>query len=359
MKSIFLIKTPLQLLNAIEAKRYFNINTADSILVLMADRKSQSQLYQLASNENSWGDVVDLNDESLLYSKLSNNVNKKPFIDKIFKLKIFKRSFFYIIKLNKLALTISEAEYIFVGHAKYMYMRHFSNILKHKKTVLLDDGNATIKIAKERMANIKLASTIRRKSKIKLFFKKKIHGLNDNEYKDLTYFTIYDIVCGSNDQIVKNTYKHIRSDINDHGISDAVYFVGSPISETRILSQEKYIEYLKRIKIYYKSKKIFYISHRRESPENLAAISESIGIEVIGFEYPLEYQLAVIGPRPKVLASFISSALDSCSLIFGNKIQIVAFEVVLSEGPFQEEIKSIYENYRMSENNNILVESNY
>ncbi len=101
------------------------------------------------------------------------------------------------------------------------------------------------------------------------------------------------------------------------------------------------------------------MSHRREQKNNLTEISNELDIDVVTFDYPIDYQLAIVGPRPCILASFISSALDSCGLIFGDTIKIVAFKLDLADSPMKDEIESIYKVYETDKNTAVSIESNF
>jgi len=355
MKSIFLVKTPLQLLNAVEAKHHYRLITENCIVVLMADRKSQSQLTNLAKGLNEWGCVVALNDISL--------VAKNPFLDNELEkrnLKILSKSFLYVWRLNKISRYLKEVDYIFVGYARYVYMKHFVNVTRHNKLVLLDDGHATILLAKERNDKQKLVRQKQQyKHKIKCFLKKSIQGLNDNDYEKLEYFTIYDVITNNKDSVAKHNYLYLRKSLGRSNTSNEVYFVGSPISEIGILSQSDYLKHLKRVKQFYVDYKLVYIAHRRENPLYLEEITRELGIDVVHFEYPIEYQMLAVGPRPRILASFISSALDSCSLIFEDEIEIISFKIELQDCIDKEEIENIYDAYMKNKSPNFSVITEY
>jgi len=359
MKSVFLVKTPLQLLNAIEARHHYELKKQDCVVILMADRKSQKQLRNLAQAVDEWGDVLDLNDAPLLFLDPLKNVNADSLFNNFWKLKIFNRSIFYVHRLNRISKCLGEVEYFFVGYARYVYMKHLVNITPHRKIVSLDDGNATLELAKERGFSPNNIKSLPLKKKIKLFLRKYIQGLNSNEFSRLEFFTIYNIDLDRKDSLVKHNFSYLKSRIENISRTEEVYFIGSPLSETGIVSKSSLLENLKRVKSYYKGKNIVYISHRRESEINLKEISRELGMKVIQFEYPIEYQLAMKGPRPVVLASFISSALDSCSLIFGDTMRVVAFRLDLVDSPRQDEINSIYDSYESDNNSKVVVESNY
>ncbi len=356
MKNVFLVKTPLQLLNAIEARYYYKLKGESCVLILMADRKSQIQLAGMARMSGEWGSVVDLNCVPVFFENPLTNINKHSFLNKIWRLKLLRRSFFYVWRLNRISEFLGEVNYFFVGYERYIYMKHLVNITAHKKTVLLDDGNATLQLAKERSKGLSDGRSVLLKSRIKLFLKKNIQKINDSNYDRLEFFTIYDISPGVQDSVVRNNFEHLRSDVMFFKKTNEIYFIGSPISESGIISQCEYLNHLKKVRNFYKSSEFIYISHRRESEGNLEKISREIDSRVERFDYPIEYQLSVMETRPLIMASFISSALDSCSLIFGDTMKIIAFKLNLETSPVKDEILSIYEEYESNKNISVIAE---
>ena len=357
-KSIFLVKTPLQLLNAIEAKYYYNLNIDDCVLIVMGDRKNLPQLLKLADAVDEWGKVLVLNNVNLFFGSPFKESNS--FLSKlIIKSKIFNKSIYNVRRLNNVSHYLGEVKYIFLGYPRYVYMKHFANITPHEKIIALDDGNVTIELANERNKSLVIANNQSIKQKLKMHGKKMIQRVSDKDLSELTFFTIYDISPGEHDNVEENKFTHLRSNVDLLPVSNEVYFLGGPVSEVGIISQESYLSYLKKVKAYFSSMEIVYIAHRRELPVNLDRIKNELGFKVVLFEYPIEYQLAYIGPVPKVLASFFSSALDSCRVIFSDRLKIKSFMLDLTGSPMQAQIEPIYDNFQSNEDDNFKVITDY
>lgn len=358
MKSIFLVKTPLQLLNAIEAKHHFKLNKENCILVVMGDRKNLPQMQALERESFEWGVVVFLNEVPLLFGNLFG-LNTDSWLDRLWKSKFFSKSVFNVRRLNRISKAISEAEYIFIGYARYIYMRHFVNVTPHKNVCLLDDGNATIQDASDRSDGETKSNRKSIKYDIKTSLKKKLLGVDNAESESLLFFTMYDVMAGPKDSVVKNEYSYIRSKLKNDEETNDVYFLGGPLPGANIISKESYIDHLTRVKKYFSDKKIIYVAHRRESQSFLNELSEELDLEVVLFDYPVEYQFAMLGPRPKIMASFVSSALDSCRSIFKDKMKIISFRLDLEGSLARGEFEKIYKNFESNSNENFLVEKDY
>ncbi|MFK5947615.1 MAG: hypothetical protein QM500_02450, partial [Methylococcales bacterium] len=124
-------------------------------------------------------------------------------------------------------------------------------------------------------------------------------------------------------------------------------------------TEDEYLMQLSKVKKYFGLKPLIYIAHRRDSEDKLDVIKTKLGIKVVLFDYPIEYQLAFIGPRPIVLTSFFSAALDSCRLIFGKKLKIISFKLDMENSPKREKVESIYTSYESYINDSFIVESDY
>jgi alpha-2,8-polysialyltransferase (POLYST) len=358
MKNVFLVKTPLQLLNAMEAKYFFNLDKKQCVLIIMGDRKSQHQLLMLSEAVDEWEDVIVLNNVCLFFGNPFNKCNSFWF--KCFgRINFFNKSIFNIRRLNKISRYIGDVDYIFLGYVKYVFMRHFANITPHKKIYLLDDGSATLIVANQRNQGITVDSDIGFKGWLKLFVKKFFQGIKSQDLKHYNYFTMYDIDSSADDLIVRNDYRYLRSSSELLPVTSDIYFIGGPLSEVGMLSQDSYFDHLRRVQKFYSGKKIIYVAHRRESKDKLDKIKTELDFEVKLFDYPIEYQLAFVGPRPEIVASFVSTALDSCRIIFSKKIKLVSFKLESQNGSRRKQLKLMYKSYESHVGEYFTVVSNY
>ena len=324
----------------------------------MGDRKNLPQMQALESEGLEWGTVVYLNEVPLAFGD-PLGLGHDSWLDGVWSSKFFSKSIFNVRRLNRISQAISEAEYIFIGYARYIYMRHFVNVTAHKKVCLLDDGNATIQDAYDRRDGKASYNRKNFKYDVKAKLKKIFQGVDNTESESLLFFTIYDVVPGLKDEVVENEFRYIRSKLNSVQETNDVYFLGGPLPGANIISEDSYIDHLKRVKNYFSGSKIIYVAHRRESAAMLKEISEKLKFEVVLFEYPIEYQLAMLGPRPKIMASFVSSALDNCRSIFKDKMRIISFNLDLEGSPARTEFEKIYKNYEQNVSEHFFIEKEY
>ena len=227
-------------------------------------------------------------------------------------------------------------------------MRHFANLANVSEIVALDDGTATLQFAAWR--NQGRWGRKQRLGKVaSLRLKRTFLGLRDSLPAQLTFFSVYDIEVSPHDRVVKNTFMDLRARADELPQDDTIFFLGGPLVEAGILSEEEYRWHLQKVASYFSNRKVTYVAHRREKWERVELIGRVLGWEVRLFDYPIEFQLAVVGPRPQILASFFSSALENCHIIFGDRLPIYTF--TLSDRQFArkaergESIKIVCDRY--------------
>jgi len=356
MKSVFLVKSPLQLLNAIEAKHYFKVPKKDCVLIVMADRKSQYQLLNLVKLKAEWGTVIVLNEVNLFFGN-PIETNDYGWFKRLWMGDVLKKSIFNVRRINRIRKYLPEVKYIFVGYINYVYMVHYVNVTKHDEVLLLDDGNVTFEFSRHRKNNE--ARNLSAIKKLKMFLKRYLQGLESEVVKHVCFFTMYDIESSGNDCVVKNNYSHIKSQISNSQLTGNIFFLGSPLCEVGVVSSNDYLKNLSKVINYYGKSNVTYIAHRRESPERLEEIKQCLDIRVMYLELPIESYLATTNSMPKIVSSFISSALDSCRVIFGEKLTVVSFKLHITDSKEIDKIEKAYKSYEDKVNENFYIIYDY
>ena len=359
MKSAFLVKSPLQLLNAIEAKHHFSLEASDCVVIIMGDRKSYPQMLELVKSSGEWSKVLILSSVNIILGNyLDGYLGKEiPEIKEDLMGKIKKNSIFTVWRLNKVASLLKEVKYLFLGDYRNIYMRHFANKLIFEEVVLLDDGTATFQIADERKRGIKNQALLSLKKRLKIRIRATLQGLELSELDKVVFFSCYKVSLGKKDTIVENDFNYLRHKSRAVKNVDEVYFIGGPIVEAEIMTEKEYFEHMRKVIEYFKNYKVVYVAHRRENSEKLDRLQNNLGVPVILFDYPIEYQLSMVGPKPSILASFYSSALENCRLIFRESMLVVAFRLMGDNYKSQHTINAVYEYLSTKESNYFMLRS--
>ncbi|WP_348799457.1 hypothetical protein [Flavobacterium adhaerens] len=329
--SIFLIESPLQLFNAIEAKNYFNLKNCKLIVVYSLNDYSNTQIDQLLDYYSNWNEIYKI----------------FPIEKKYFRIRITK----YIIdELKKISEVIKNVYYLFIGDYRPDFMIHFGNIVKCNKLIILDDGTATIDIMKDYL-------NVDKKRKLKFFLKKYLFDFKLNKNNDVEFFSIYSNLL-LNHKIIHNSYQYFREETIARSINEnKVIFLGSCIVELRAIEQDKYFLYLSKIKEYFSNKEIIYIPHRRESELKLELIENEMNIKIEKTASIIELYLIKTKNLPFAVTGFFCSALLNLNILFDGKILINSFYI--NNDDFNEKYAKRFESMYKYYKNNLEIVDNY
>ena len=329
MVNVFLIETPFQLLNAIEAKNYFEL--ANNHLVIRLGVGLTREAFEPLIKQGDWDRVqyVTLEYENL---EFESRLLGKKLSDRVRGYRYEYQQYANRRKLDAIMNSFGRVKNIFLGN--YLkdwkqYMRHFANNLRYESLYLLDDGTDIIQVNNERK-NAPLAKYNTKRpgswfSRIKAMYHETIIDWNDKDAERVTFFTAYDLEVRDGDLLIRNEYRYLRKIAANTVPSDEILFLGQCLVEDRYMKDEFYLDYLRRIKEYFAGEKLVYVPHPRESSEIIDKIKKSLKLEIKRIHVPIEYEISIRGNAPKVLASFFCSALENCRVILGQHIKIKAF----------------------------------
>jgi hypothetical protein len=343
--NVFLIETPHQLINAIEAKCFFNLKNNYLFILLHSDYPMSA--YRRLVSDGDWDKIIyeNLNHENKFSSFLKYKIKSERLISYIETLELIALR----NRLDKLSKSIGEVENLFLGNYMINYMRHFANKTKYESLYLLDDGTATLLVYNEREKNNDGLTKINL-TKLKKVMLKKIVGLNSDHPDNLTYFTTYDLKENNKDRFIKNNYEYMKSRALKTKNDDLVYFLGM----TAILegfSDENYFNYMQKVIKYFSNQNLIYIPHKLEPENRIEALKSFLSLKIQKIDVPIEYYLGIFGNIPKILSSFFSSALENCRVIFGNSLNIKVFYVDPEKFPNKPEfVRSVYQYYESKTN---------
>jgi hypothetical protein len=319
---IYVIDTPLQLLNAIEARHHFA--SERSLLVILTSPPFPKRLFAALIDGQLWDAFiwVQIRDQSPAVNAVAR---KSLFRRKGAEYYEYFRQFRRRQRLNEIARSHGRVKKLFVGNYFQEYMRHFANQVDCEELLLLDDGTDALRVNEARRqltgtaeggAVVKLKSAVHRL----------LHDWNSRQAASVTFFTVYDIASKSGDRVVRNEYRHLRASVADLPAADHVLFLGQCLVDDGWMSEENYLAHLTKVGNYYQGRRLVYVRHPRESESIIGAVRCRLNWEVVRYNLPIECQLAREG-APNEIASFFCSALDNCRLIFGQRLQVTAFYV--------------------------------
>jgi hypothetical protein len=298
-QSIFLARTPLQLLICNEAQQQFGIGPNQSALVLFTD--FIPSLSQVNNNliASQWFKV-----HRVFFAGTKKNGPMVLLLKALGLLRLFC-----------LTVRYKHIDTLFIGHIDDVWMRFFVKRVKAKNTVLLEDGIATLAIAARRYgSNENDPFPLHQNKPGKGFFRNNIFeerllGNQNVTLSSLTFFTAYkSIEVNAHDRIVENRFLCLKEKaVRKQVPVNEVWFIGQPLVERGIISKKEIIALLTKVKNRWGStNEYFYVIHRSErSPQYL----NEVGYKTISFDNPIEVVLTQQHGLPRVIGSVNSSAL--------------------------------------------------
>ena len=297
---LYVISSPLQLINAIEARDYFSHSGQDALIYIYRKQADLDQVRGLI--DKNWCDV------------------------QYFRLNSFRRLFYPLI-LRRI-LGKRSIERVYLGYP-YNIRAHIANTC-NVDTWLLDDGTFTLRLNKE-LGEVQSPLWKAPSLSDRLFGRR----VDLSYLKKVSFFTNYDIHPPQGQSVIQNNFASIKSRISVQNTGEHILFIGSPIEGLMLPSKEQFLLLIKKIQAFYGSRKIVYALHRLEDLGVRKDQLESLGITVVLFDTPLEVALYQEGPAPFEVASFVSSALGNLHQIYG----ISARSFLLPESDIMEEHK--------------------
>lgn len=331
--NVFLVGSPLQLLNAIEARYKFNIHSNECLLLLCQSRSP----YNRQNNDKQLTVLL----EGMRWENVS-------FVSRP------NKSYGWVTaayKLRRIAEDIrGEVERVFIGDYRVDYLRNFPNLVQCQNVYLIDDGNGSIRLFKtinEHQMNSVYNYPYGLRSYI-LKIIKKIFGVYATDRYIPKFFTVYDFQEPSVENVIRNRYSYLANMSKNSKIVDEVFFIGTSLVEGQVMNYDAYNDYLGKICEYYANSHIVYIPHRNESADRIEHIRSRFGFEIRYFETCIEYALCTRGYVPSVIGSFYTAALENFQMIFGDRIRIQSFYFGTEHiDPSRRDIiEEIYDYYR-------------
>jgi hypothetical protein len=312
MTNLFIVITPIQYVNALELKSYLNLKEERNILILISSfYKTRNEIYSML-DRNTWDDVLTISKNT---ASLAGLGYLKYLID-------FKK------KLLKIIYQYHDIAKLIIGNYNDLLNHFLIQNVSYNKLYLLDDGLASLDISVNRLNEIRNKKSILdldRYKKIRPKMARLILNLNNKIPEKIYFYTAYDLIKNEKDCFIENKYMILKSGISQMTTNQTAFFIGQPLTELKIVSEQHYFRALEEIIRQLIKYKVFYIPHRTEKTEKLKKISKLV--EVKNFNLPIE--IAVLNERvlPSFFITFYSSAIVNLSIIYGKKFQYRMYKI--------------------------------
>lgn len=293
MKQLLIIESPLQLLNAYEAIFHFGISEGILLVRYSGFDKNDGQIDDIIRQLNF--------PEFIAIHRISIQISNRNIWDYA---KV-------IIQKIKFSSVFQKFDAIYVGNYDSPFIKLI--IGNNKNLILLDDGSKTIGTQE---------------------------NFSDSFHFD--WFTFFDLNPYKGQKIYKNTFGRLQeiTTTSKSKNENIIIFIGSNLSEDKIISEAYYLELIQKISKRYSNQHIIYIPHRSEYESKLNTISLIGNIEIKQLDFPIELLPLYNQSIPTQIISFYSTALFTLGKIYG--VPSTAFKFNYHESQYKGAIDDVY-----------------
>lgn len=218
-------------------------------------------------------------------------------------------------------------------------VRHLANTLEPSELVVVDDGTATLDVARtlrSRPEPPRLAALGERAL-----------GIRSGYPIEGTLFTVYDVDLPSGWHRRANRYSVLRAQLDEAVPTDETLVVGGPYVDFGWIDRAGYLAHLRRIGAG-AGWQVSYVPHRAESDAEVRAIADATGWAVWRPPQALEAALVAARRVPREVVGFYSSFLPNAAVLFGEACRVRAVEAVFPSCPprLADVVRDVYGHFR-------------
>jgi hypothetical protein len=311
----FIVAGAFQVLNATEARQHFGLDDARCELVFMLPPQPRAaEETRSIIEEAHWSNVRVVGPPSTSVPRWVSRVrNGRP--------------------LRRESAPLS---HLFLGDYQTHLGRHAAHGVRGGAVVVLDDGQATLRVNAYRVARAegrrppRLHPQIPRpRYDIQRAFARAL-GLRLGDLRSVTFFTVYDLTPARGDAVVRNRFTWLRTRYGTPTIVAGSLFLGSPLVESAIVSHDTYVTILKRLQAQ-SDGALWYRPHPREDPARVARLHDDVGFELLELDSIIEVGVLRTGWVPARIATTHSTALDTLRVILGDAVNVQAIPLPIEQ----------------------------
>lgn len=317
--SLFLCRSPLQLLNCIEACEHFGLRGTHTVMVCAWRAERDKHLMQrLLDLYPHWSE--------LHFFPLYPTKGQLPVMLKVFR---GRRHF----------------AHLFYGDSTHLINVFLNKVGRFDAMHMVDDGTATLHHARqvaERTLHLQRKNfTYRHPLASKMLAGL---GLSPTFNYRAKFFTIYDIPQAAlRGRVVRNSLDFCRARLGNKPRSGEIWFIGSNIRREVLVNPGDYEDFLVQVGQHVDLSKVVYIPHRKEADDYLAGLSRCFGMEIRRLQDILEIELINAPTIPASFISFGSSAVDTIDLLIHPPITLFRIPDAAIEPVRLESVRGMYQ----------------
>ncbi len=296
--NLYIVASPLQLLNALEARARFPADEHWLFLRFASQFERNAHQIDYLLRLFPWKKVIDVRFNSRL-------LGRHP----------YEIDFFWLLRLLPYRFG-----HIFIGDPRPFPFRLLGlNLRTTGELVLLDDGAATITFQRDPSLLIAPRKPARDRKRKLIRRAREALGLRFEYGRTPDLFTCFDLEAQPGQRVWLNDYPWLRRQMSHAGLQtdNKVWFLGSALSEKGLVSSERlFFDIMRRVREHFADMPFVYIAHRHEQPTKLARMERELNMEIVEFDLPVELAFWERKVIPGHVASFFSTALFTLGKIY-------------------------------------------
>lgn len=310
--NLFVVRTPLQCFNAIEARDRLHADDQNRLLIYYGREIDR----QLIANQldSQWQEIHWLR---------FRGMNKRR----------------YGWLLAAWLRQLPPIDTMYLGLVTHLPL-HVANVLQPATLRLLDDGNETLLIARGLQAAKLHPTHFRRAALDRLLGLKR----DPDILQRMEAFSLYDTTAYGIPRLV-NDYRAFRRRTAQLPVRAGLMFIGSNLVGTYFRDEAALLAQLGQVRQHFAGMPLWYCPHRYESDAMRRKIA-ALGFELFCQNAILEYAFLQAGWRPERIASFRSTAIDTLAQIYGiTGCMLEVPQTAIRDEKWQE-MRAVWQDYQ-------------
>jgi hypothetical protein len=319
--NLAIVETPLQLINAIEARHHFAQET--HLLILVGHFGVES--FEPLLDRRDW--------QSVRFFRILDRAHLSQDTPEMLRT---LRQLWLRTRFDRFLQSYGSVDALMLGN--YLenhknYMRHAHHVVPHRRIVLLDDGTDTILVARELTDRAGPAPALPHAEhrgtlgKFRGALRRRFVDWRSQQADEVTFLTVFDVTARPSDRVIRHQYEHLHSTLGASAQLDRAVFLGQCLVEDGYLDLPAYLAQLALAFERLAPLEVVYVPHPREESTTTQAVRTRFNVAIERPKIPIECHIAASGQVPRKLASFFCSALVNCSIIFGDVMEVVSFRL--------------------------------
>ena len=301
--ALFLVQTPLHLLNALEAITKFNIASSTFFIVT-------------SQNNEKWRSMI----ETLLPPAANTHFCIRNDHDIEKGTKAYAQ---YIGKLKNECF-----DFVFFADARLYIFVDIVNSLRVEDSFLMDDGTGTLLAihSLNKYGCYYDLSVSRSSERNKCIEATKIkYGLWNLSPVNYKLFTVFDYQSCKYFDVVPNPMKQLQY-VHTNIDPETIIFIGQPFVKINHMTESHYLQCLYEVGAFFKGKKIAYLPHPRDTQDFIDTLTKSGTFSIVNTQLTAEKYLMQCSPAPETVCGFLSTSLWNIAK-FQQGINVLSFKI--------------------------------